>query len=131
MESFIFSRSNQEFAIGRLFFSFTQYTVVSIYLLLQEVSDRVEKAETADHVLWELEHDSEKIVKYDWRSHIHEEVASDLKKYRSYYGNSVRDLLRALRNKVCNTFLIIYFSLGNSYKCMQKLFRFSPIYYKS
>lgn len=66
----------------------------------QEVSDRVEKADSADYVLRELENDGEKIVKYDWKNHIHEEVASDLKKYRSYYGSSVRDLLRALRNKV-------------------------------
>lgn len=40
------------------------------------------------------------IVKSDWRIHIHEEVATDLRKYRSYRGESVRDLLRALRNKV-------------------------------
>lgn len=32
--------------------------------------------------------------------HIDHEVAIDLRKYRSYRGESVRDLLRALRNKV-------------------------------
>lgn len=67
---------------------------------MQEVSDRVEKSDSIDYVLRKLEHDGEKIVKCDWKNHIHEEVASDLKKYRSYHGSSVRDLLRALRNKV-------------------------------
>lgn len=65
----------------------------------------MEKADSTDHVLRELENNGEIIVKYDWKNHIHEEVASDLKKYRSYQGSSVRDLLRALRNKVN-----IYFS---------------------
>lgn len=60
----------------------------------------MEKAEPKDYVFRELENDGEKIVLYDWKAHIHEEVASDLKKYRSYHGSSVRDLLRALRNKV-------------------------------
>lgn len=65
----------------------------------QEVSDRIEKADGNDEILNKLEADSNYVVKSNWRAHIHEEVASDLKKYRSYQGNSVRDLLRALRNK--------------------------------
>ncbi|CAG9832376.1 unnamed protein product [Diabrotica balteata] len=65
----------------------------------QEVSDRIEKSFPEDSILLELEADSSHIVKIDWRAHIHEEVSSDLKKYRSYQGYSVRDLLRALRNK--------------------------------
>lgn len=60
----------------------------------------MEKAEIKDYVLRELENDGEKVIKADWRYHIHEEVATDLRKYRSYQGFSVRDLLRALRNKV-------------------------------
>lgn len=36
----------------------------------------------------------------DWRAVVDPEVALDLRKYRSYRGDSVRDLLRALRNKV-------------------------------
>ena len=47
-----------------------------------------------------LEETNYTIVRSDWRAHIHEEVATDLRKYRSYRGESVRDLLRALRNKV-------------------------------
>lgn len=77
-------------------------------LVLQEVSDRVEKAEPSDYVLKELENDGEKVVQYDWKACIHEEVASDLKKYRSYHGSSVRDLLRALRNKVSCSYTKIH-----------------------
>ncbi|XP_050310961.1 serine/threonine-protein kinase/endoribonuclease IRE1-like isoform X1 [Anthonomus grandis grandis] len=65
----------------------------------QDVSDRVEKAESGDPVLQSLERHGSPVVKYDWRVHIHEEVAKDLRKYRTYRGDSVRDLLRALRNK--------------------------------
>ncbi|XP_050310962.1 serine/threonine-protein kinase/endoribonuclease IRE1-like isoform X2 [Anthonomus grandis grandis] len=64
-----------------------------------DVSDRVEKAESGDPVLQSLERHGSPVVKYDWRVHIHEEVAKDLRKYRTYRGDSVRDLLRALRNK--------------------------------
>ncbi|CAH1180370.1 unnamed protein product [Phaedon cochleariae] len=71
----------------------------NILSFFQEVSDRVEKADITDAVLLELESDAQQVVRTDWRMHIHDEVASDLKKYRSYNGSSVRDLLRALRNK--------------------------------
>lgn len=73
---------------------------IIIVFFFQDVSDRIEKAETDDFVLQALEYDGKKIVKFDWRMHIHEEVATDLRKYRTYHGESVRDLLRALRNKV-------------------------------
>ncbi|VEN36326.1 unnamed protein product [Callosobruchus maculatus] len=76
---------------------FWDYSMILAFF--QEVSDRVEKAEPDNYVLRELESNGEQIVKFDWRIHIHEEVSSDLKKYRSYQGHSVRDLLRALRNK--------------------------------
>ncbi|XP_056629573.1 serine/threonine-protein kinase/endoribonuclease IRE1 isoform X2 [Diorhabda sublineata] len=71
----------------------------NILHFFQEVSDRIEKADGNEEILNELEADSNYIVKSNWRVHIHEEVASDLKKYRSYQENSLRDLLRALRNK--------------------------------
>ncbi|CAH1996027.1 unnamed protein product [Acanthoscelides obtectus] len=76
---------------------FWDYSMILAFF--QEVSDRVEKAEPDNYVLRQLEDNGEQIVKLDWRIHIHEEVSSDLKKYRSYQGHSVRDLLRALRNK--------------------------------
>ncbi|KAG5868801.1 hypothetical protein JTB14_032700 [Gonioctena quinquepunctata] len=71
----------------------------NILSFFQEVSDRVENAETDENVLMELEDEAFQIVKSDWKLYIHEEVATDLKKYRYYQGDSVRDLLRALRNK--------------------------------
>lgn len=66
------------------------------------MSDRVEKDELDSPALLALEKGGLKIVEGDWRSHIDYEVAADLRKYRSYNGGSVRDLLRALRNKVHN-----------------------------
>ena len=67
-----------------------------------DVSDRIEKEnENSCLILQNLENGSQKdeVVKQDWRNHICPEVALDLRKYRTYKGNSVRDLLRALRNK--------------------------------
>ncbi|XP_018576768.1 serine/threonine-protein kinase/endoribonuclease IRE1, partial [Anoplophora glabripennis] len=77
-----------------IFWSYTK-----ILSFFQDVSDRIEKAGADDFVLQALENDGKRIVKLDWRVHIHEEVATDLRKYRTYHGESVRDLLRALRNK--------------------------------
>ncbi|XP_051171210.1 serine/threonine-protein kinase/endoribonuclease IRE2 [Leptopilina boulardi] len=65
----------------------------------QDISDRVEKDELSSPALRSLETNNNKVVRSDWRSHIDVEVATDLRKYRSYRGESVRDLLRALRNK--------------------------------
>ncbi|XP_060523248.1 serine/threonine-protein kinase/endoribonuclease IRE1 [Cylas formicarius] len=75
------------------------WTSQKILAFFQDVSDRVEKAESDDRVLQALEANGAPVVKLDWRAHIHEEVAKDLRKYRTYRGESVRDLLRALRNK--------------------------------
>ncbi|KOC68783.1 Serine/threonine-protein kinase/endoribonuclease ire-1 [Habropoda laboriosa] len=65
----------------------------------QDVSDRVEKERIDSPVMIALETDNNRVVQGDWRLHIDVEVATDLRKYRSYRGESVRDLLRALRNK--------------------------------
>ncbi|XP_076241696.1 serine/threonine-protein kinase/endoribonuclease Ire1 isoform X2 [Calliopsis andreniformis] len=65
----------------------------------QDVSDRVEKEQTDSPALIALETNNEHVVRRDWRLFIDSEVATDLRKYRSYRGESVRDLLRALRNK--------------------------------
>lgn len=43
----------------------------------------------------------------DWRAAVDDKVVADLRKYRSYRGDSVRDLLRALRNKVCTSTSIL------------------------
>ncbi|CAG2054452.1 unnamed protein product [Timema podura] len=70
-----------------------------ILAFFQDVSDRVEKESDESLVLSGLEFDSSRVVREDWRQCIDWEVAHDLRKYRNYRGNSVRDLLRALRNK--------------------------------
>lgn len=68
----------------------------------------MEKAELDDVVLQTLEKDGLPVVRGDWRRHIDPEVAQDLRKYRSYKGVSVRDLLRALRNKVIFSFNMLF-----------------------
>lgn len=66
----------------------------------QDVSDRTdkEKAETCE-VVQRLEIGSDLIIKDDWKKHITKELQEDLRKFRTYNGKSVRDLLRAMRNK--------------------------------
>lgn len=70
-----------------------------ILSFFQDISDRMEKDQLDSPALIALETCSERVICDDWRSHIDQEVAADLRKYRSYRGDSVRDLLRALRNK--------------------------------
>ncbi|KAK7794108.1 hypothetical protein R5R35_012602 [Gryllus longicercus] len=71
----------------------------SILTFFQDVSDRIEKEDQTSNVLQNLEYGSLVVVRGDWRNHIDEEVAQDLRKYRNYTGTNIRDLLRALRNK--------------------------------
>ncbi|CAG0897547.1 unnamed protein product [Darwinula stevensoni] len=70
-----------------------------ILQFFQDVSDRVEKEGDGSVLLWNLERASADVVRGDWREQLEPEVVNDLRKYRSYKGRSVRDLLRALRNK--------------------------------
>lgn len=72
---------------------------IEILSFFQDISDRVEKDQNDSPALIALETSREYVIRDDWRLHIDSEVASDLRKYRSYRGDSVRDLLRALRNK--------------------------------
>lgn len=71
-------------------------------LNFQDVSDRVEKLDYQIEPLKTLEKNSKYITRIDWNLHLDSSITSDLRKYRAYQGNSVRDLLRALRNKVQN-----------------------------
>lgn len=64
-----------------------------------DISDRIEKESETCLLLRQLESDGPRIVRDDWRDHICPEVAMDLRKYRTYNGQKIRDLLRALRNK--------------------------------
>ncbi|RUS89808.1 hypothetical protein EGW08_002420 [Elysia chlorotica] len=65
----------------------------------QDVSDRVEKEDETCEVVLKLENQGLPVVRFDWRKNITVELQEDLRKFRSYRGSSVRDLLRAMRNK--------------------------------
>ncbi|KAI9183380.1 bifunctional endoribonuclease/protein kinase ire1 [Blastocladiella emersonii ATCC 22665] len=68
---------------------------------LADVSDRFE-TETKDPpsaLVQVLERGAENVVEGDWTQRIDRSLAGNLGKYRKYRGESVVDLLRALRNK--------------------------------
>lgn len=69
---------------------------------LQDISDRIEKLDLYTDPLRNLERNARLIVRDDWFLHLDDFITEDLKKYRGYHSISVRDLLRALRNKVRN-----------------------------
>jgi serine/threonine-protein kinase/endoribonuclease IRE1 len=66
---------------------------------LQNISDRVERLNTNQEPLWTLERNARFIVKDDWKSQLDVEIINDLGRQRTYHSISVRDLLRAMRNK--------------------------------
>uniref|UniRef100_A0A674K7I7 Serine/threonine-protein kinase/endoribonuclease IRE1 n=1 Tax=Terrapene triunguis TaxID=2587831 RepID=A0A674K7I7_9SAUR len=65
----------------------------------QDVSDRIEKEPAEGPILTALESGGRSVVKLNWRAHISVPLQTDLRKFRTYKGSSVRDLLRAMRNK--------------------------------
>uniref|UniRef100_A0A8C0HK28 Serine/threonine-protein kinase/endoribonuclease IRE1 n=1 Tax=Chelonoidis abingdonii TaxID=106734 RepID=A0A8C0HK28_CHEAB len=65
----------------------------------QDVSDRIEKEPAEGPILTALESRGRLVVKLNWRAHISVPLQTDLRKFRTYKGSSVRDLLRAMRNK--------------------------------
>ena len=87
---------------------------------MQDVSDRIEKEPLDSVIVRALESGGLSVIKTDWKDNITEDLQqgistrddcslvyacfwvlrSDLRKYRTYNGDSVRDLLRAMRNKV-------------------------------
>ena len=69
-----------------------------------DTSDRVEKETSDSAVLQCLERGGADVVRNCWKNHIEPTVMADLRKHRTYQGRSVRDLLRALRNKVIKWF---------------------------
>lgn len=71
-----------------------------IMSFLQDVSDRVEKLQFENDPLRTLEKNGRFVVKEDWNLHVDKIISEDIRKYRGYMGASVRDLLRAFRNKV-------------------------------
>ncbi|XP_028620014.1 LOW QUALITY PROTEIN: serine/threonine-protein kinase/endoribonuclease IRE2 [Grammomys surdaster] len=65
----------------------------------QDVSDWLEKEPEQGPLMMALEAGSYKVVRENWYKHISAPLQADLKRFRSYKGTSVRDLLRAMRNK--------------------------------
>ncbi|XP_069503493.1 serine/threonine-protein kinase/endoribonuclease IRE2 [Ambystoma mexicanum] len=65
----------------------------------QDISDRIEKESPDGPIMQALESDARSVVRVNWRLHISVPLQTDLRKFRSYRGNAVRDLLRAMRNK--------------------------------
>ncbi|KAH7643782.1 serine/threonine-protein kinase/endoribonuclease ire1-like protein [Dermatophagoides farinae] len=66
---------------------------------MQDVSDRFECEQSDSELIRTLEQGSLDVCRGDWRRCITIELQEDLRKFRSYKGHSVRDLLRAIRNK--------------------------------
>ncbi|XP_035168357.1 serine/threonine-protein kinase/endoribonuclease IRE1-like, partial [Oxyura jamaicensis] len=65
----------------------------------QDVSDRIEKEPAEGAIVAALEAGGRSVVRTNWRMHISLPLQTDLRKFRTYKGGSVRDLLRAMRNK--------------------------------
>ncbi|KAK2817283.1 hypothetical protein Q5P01_025474 [Channa striata] len=68
-------------------------------LFFQDVSDRIEKEPADSPIVVRLESGGRFVVRTNWRMHISVPLQTDLRRFRTYKGNSVRDLLRAMRNK--------------------------------
>ncbi|XP_063082735.1 serine/threonine-protein kinase/endoribonuclease IRE2 isoform X3 [Cavia porcellus] len=65
----------------------------------QDVSDWLEKESEHGPLMTALEAGGYKVVRDNWHHHISMPLQTDLRRFRSYKGTSVRDLLRAMRNK--------------------------------
>ncbi|KAI6242866.1 Serine/threonine-protein kinase/endoribonuclease ire-1 [Aphelenchoides fujianensis] len=62
--------------------------------------DRMEKLEETDNLVGHLEANNLAVLgTYDWHRQLSKELQEDLRKFRKYRGDSVRDLMRAMRNK--------------------------------
>lgn len=66
---------------------------------LQFVSDRIDKLDRKDPLVSDIERNRQKVVAYNWRDCLCEELQKDLGSHRSYNWQSLRHLLRAIRNK--------------------------------
>ncbi|RKO93174.1 kinase-like domain-containing protein [Blyttiomyces helicus] len=68
---------------------------------LQDASDRfeIEERDPPSGLLKQLERGASKVVGPDWYRRIDRTLLDNLSKYRKYDGSTIRDLLRALRNK--------------------------------
>ncbi|XP_077616608.1 serine/threonine-protein kinase/endoribonuclease IRE2 isoform X2 [Crocuta crocuta] len=65
----------------------------------QDVSDWLEKEPEQGPLVMALEAGGLAVVRCNWHTHISVPLQTDLRRFRTYKGTSVRDLLRAMRNK--------------------------------
>ncbi|XP_019676354.2 serine/threonine-protein kinase/endoribonuclease IRE2 isoform X3 [Felis catus] len=65
----------------------------------QDVSDWLEKEPEQGPLVRALEAGGPAVVRCNWHTHISVPLQIDLRRFRTYKGTSVRDLLRAMRNK--------------------------------
>lgn len=63
------------------------------------MSDRVDKEDSESALIVSLERHRAEVTRGNWHDMLDPKVSEDLRKHRTYNGKSVRDLLRALRNK--------------------------------
>eukprot|EP00731_Ephydatia_muelleri_P025476 Em0017g559a len=92
--NFCFRPTSQEVLSHCLF-----WTKEKQLAFLQDVSDRIEKETVTSSVVQSLEQGATHVVGRDWKAVIGEELRDDLRRFRTYHGGSLRDLLRAMRNK--------------------------------
>ncbi|KHJ41693.1 PQQ enzyme repeat protein [Trichuris suis] len=92
---FFWSKQKQlSFLQASYYFHFHLY-----YYLIFDISDRVEKVDSNDEIVQRLEKNGCRVVGGNWQNRICEALQGDLRRFRSYRGRSICDLLRALRNK--------------------------------
>ncbi|XP_076997649.1 serine/threonine-protein kinase/endoribonuclease IRE2 isoform X2 [Tamandua tetradactyla] len=65
----------------------------------QDASDWLEKEAEQGPLVTALETGAHVVVRGNWHKHISVPLQTDLRRFRSYKGTSMRDLLRAMRNK--------------------------------
>ena len=96
---------------------------------LRDASDRFEVMckDPMDRVLIRLERDAKSIVGTDWHQSLDQILINNLRQSRKYDGSSVRDLLRALRNKVMLSFQTLSFLLNFLYINRKTTTKTSPM----
>eukprot|EP01134_Creolimax_fragrantissima_P006836 CFRG6836T1 len=75
------------------------WTAENCLQFLNDVSDRYEKVHREDRALVLLEKGAFDVVGADWHKRLDHLLIDDLRKFRTYRGESVRDLMRVMRNK--------------------------------
>ncbi|KAJ1544763.1 bifunctional endoribonuclease/protein kinase ire1, partial [Nowakowskiella sp. JEL0078] len=90
-------RPNAEMVLRHPYF----WTPSQRLAFLQDASDRfeIEERDPPSSLLRILERNNTRIIGHDWQKRVDRFLLENLGKYRKYDGATIRDLLRALRNK--------------------------------